>query len=139
MHWSHLISWVGLFCLLSLSMAEKNGCDPNNAKLMERAMQSEDTVESFSLNADDDATMDILQPDASLKDIRCENCGKIKKDKPKFGGYCSPRSSKGYRSSHECSGKNVGGKSYLCVQNGVATCYHNNLAKLRMEGGECFK
>jgi hypothetical protein len=49
---------------------------------------------------------------------------------------CLPGSSKGKKSSHNCVG--IGGKSYLCVLSGKATCYTSNLKNLNMENGECF-
>ena len=51
--------------------------------------------------------------------VHCANQGKI--TRPKYDPNCLPTASKGYRSAHNC--KNLGGKSYLCVQGGQATCY----------------
>ena len=86
--------------------------------------------------------------------VSCRNDGKIGRDKydPQYvscsnvrqllcfltGALCSclPANSKGKKSSHNCV--NSGGKSYLCVLSGAATCHTQNLKGLNMENGECF-
>ncbi|KZT55195.1 hypothetical protein CALCODRAFT_484949 [Calocera cornea HHB12733] len=68
--------------------------------------------------------------------MSCGNQGLLKKPKPpRLGPGCDPAKSKGYKSSHNCPGSN-----YLCVINGVATCYEGKsaLKKLNAENGECF-
>lgn len=106
----------------------------NNAKaLVERKMSpAEHSLSSEKLFTNE--TLVPAEADAAAL-TSCQNCGKIKK-KAKFNGGCDPAKSKGYRSSHNC--KNAGGKSYLCVRDGVAHCYKGNLANLAMEHGECF-
>ncbi|KZT55197.1 hypothetical protein CALCODRAFT_484950 [Calocera cornea HHB12733] len=68
--------------------------------------------------------------------MSCGNQGLLKKPKPpRLGPGCDPSQSKGFKSSHNCQGSN-----YLCVINGVATCYEGKAAlkKLNAENGECF-
>lgn len=53
--------------------------------------------------------------------IKCSNDGYIKRVKKEYHGKCNPKNSKRTKSAHNC--KNLGGKSYLCVQKKKATCY----------------
>ncbi|CAH0004406.1 unnamed protein product [Clonostachys byssicola] len=71
--------------------------------------------------------------------IKCTNQGNIKRVKPLYKGKCHPQNSVGYMGAHKCKTKHIGGHSYLCVQNDVATCYSVNEAfDKKLEYGECF-
>lgn len=59
----------------------------------------------------------------------CSNIARIKSDKEKYGNLCGHSHSIGWKSAHNCV--NWGGKSYLCVQCGVAHCFVSDLAFLR--------
>jgi hypothetical protein len=116
----------------SLRMAQRS-TEPD-AEVVKRF----DTITSVNLNSE--STEDTTAVDANDVILlagaqrTCQNCAKIKTAKAKFNGYCLPSRSKGWSSSHNCNGK-----SYLCVQNGVATCYTKSvIANLNAEGGECF-
>ena len=50
----------------------------------------------------------------------CTNLALIASDKAKYGTLCQHSDSKGWTSAHNCANEN--GKSYLCVQCGVAHC-----------------
>lgn len=68
----------------------------------------------------------------------CANNAPISKDKEKFFPGCQRSRSLGYLSAHNC--RNRGGRSYLCVQGGVATCHTINNAQSRnFENGQCFQ
>jgi hypothetical protein len=97
-----------------------------------------ETITSIDLNDESAAgttasdANDVFQVGAAQK--TCKNCAKIKTAKAKFNGNCNPANSKGWKSSHNCPGK-----SYLCVENGVATCYtKGSMTNLNAESGECF-
>ncbi|PPQ95283.1 hypothetical protein CVT26_014857 [Gymnopilus dilepis] len=51
---------------------------------------------------------------------------------------CVSSRSKGWRSSHNCADKSVGGKAYLCVQNNVTTCISgtSNVKAANLENGD---
>ena len=104
----------------SIIAERDSGCDPNTAKAI-----SARSYNPFS-------SANLFQPRAT---IHCANCAKIKRVKAEYKGACNPANSKGTKGAHNCPGK-----SYLCVQGGVATCYKSiaNAAKLGLEGGECF-
>lgn len=59
----------------------------------------------------------------------CSNIALIQSDKEKYGTLCQHSHSIAQWSAHNCV--NLGGKSYLCVQCGVAHCYVSDLASLR--------
>jgi hypothetical protein len=88
-----------------------------------------ETITSIDLNADENVASttpadanDVLVARAQRT---CKNCAKIKKAKAKFNGLCDPATSKGFKSSHNCPGK-----SYLCVEDGVATYAYTSLPYL---------
>ena len=149
MHPTQVLTPISLLCLLSLSLAEPiglNGCNPNKAKALEQLDISPSPTGENSIEATEKRPLNANETFATSSEeelfpalVSCQNCAKIKKKKPKFRGGCDPAKSKGFLASHQCSNKKVGGKSYLCVRNGVAHCYKGNLANLRMEHGECFK
>ena len=56
----------------------------------------------------------------------CSNKGKLKR--PKYHPDCLPSDSRGFRSAHNC--KRSGGKTYLCVQRNVATCYVSMISEV---------
>ena len=68
-----------------------------------------------------DTAGEIFQPREldSRAQRTCKNQGQIGRNK--YDPNCLPANSKGYKSSHNCASK--GHKSYLCVENDVATCY----------------
>lgn len=63
--------------------------------------------------------------------IHCTNNGYINRDKPKYGSRCQRSDSMRRRmGAHNCV--NAGGRSYLCVQGGVATCYVSPTLRIPM-------
>jgi hypothetical protein len=89
---------------------------------------------------DGDLEMEVVDANVSpslvpRKLTSCGNQGQIKRLKNKFKGGCDPKKSKGFRSAHNCG--RTGGKGYMCVLGGKATCY-TNLKGLNFENGECF-
>lgn len=66
---------------------------------------------------------------SNRKTKHCSNIASIKSDKEKYGNLCQHSNSIGPWSAHNCV--NCGGKSYLCVQCGVARCLVSDLALLR--------
>lgn len=147
MHLTQRLTSLSLLCLLSLSLAEPfglNGCNPNKAKALEQldispSPSSETSLEFTEKHSTNEAFADSAEEDFFPALFSCQNFTKIKKKKPKFKGGCDPAKSKGFLASHQCSNKKVGGKSYVCVRDGVVHCYRGNLANLRMEHGECFR
>ena len=82
-----------------------------------------------------DYTFDDMRELISRATKHCANNALISKDKDKYYPKCQSSHSKGWASAHNCKGK-----SYLCVQSGVATCYTLSDAQKRgFENGECFK
>ena len=135
MHLTQRLTSLSLLYLLPLSLAEPftlNGCNPNKAKALELlgispSPSSETSLEFTEKHPTNETYADSAEEESFPVLFGCQNCAKIKK-KLKFKGGCD-----------QCSNKKVGGKSYLCVRDGVAHCYRGNLANLRMEHGECFK
>ena len=135
MHLTQRLTSLSLLYLLPLSLAEPftlNGCNPNKAKALELlgispSPSSETSLEFTEKHSTNETFADSAEEESFPVLFGCQNCAKIKK-KLKFKGGCD-----------QCSNKKVGGKSYLCVRDGVAHCYRGNLANLRMEHGECFK
>ena len=72
---------------------------------------------------------------STLALLSCRNCEILKRTKPAFNGSCDPANSRGYKASQVCEGK-----SYLCIFDGVATCYtsFDVVANLGASNGECF-
>ena len=66
---------------------------------------------------------------SNRKTKHCSNIAPVKSDKEKYGHLCQHSNSIGPWSGHNCV--NCGGKSYLCVQCGVAHCLVSDLAFLR--------
>ncbi|KAF7588268.1 hypothetical protein BBP40_005954 [Aspergillus hancockii] len=146
----HSIYHLAFLALLAIAVAAKPQCDPNKINALDLreasafddtsnleardaseesafpADESWDTVTTVSLADDEgDNTPDKTDADAlnPLAQNHCSNCAKIKKVKPRFNGKCNPKQSLGWKSSHNCKGS-----SYLCVQNGQATCYGRPLS-----------
>ncbi|VUC29452.1 unnamed protein product [Clonostachys rosea] len=67
--------------------------------------------------------VEIRAAELYKRTIKCNNQGNIKRVKPLYKGKCHPQNSVGYMGAHKCKTKHIGGHSYLCVQNDVATCY----------------
>ncbi|KLU83076.1 hypothetical protein MAPG_02143 [Magnaporthiopsis poae ATCC 64411] len=115
------------------------------------ATPSDSPSSSTSSPADDDSSNTLIHARRLLvgennlitkrATIRCTNSAPIKKDKAKFAPGCQHtnrrRTGRPMISAHNC--KNDGGRSYLCVQSGVATCYTIQQAqKQKLEYGQCF-
>ncbi|KAJ3206285.1 hypothetical protein HDU67_008285 [Dinochytrium kinnereticum] len=66
------------------------------------------------------------------RQLTCRNDGKLKRTLDRLMPGCDPAKSKGFRSAHNCPGKN-----YLCVIDGKGVCGPKGNFPTA-EGGECF-
>lgn len=108
-----------------MNIQKRASCDPNSATAAGGNFKRDTT----NVNAE-------LTKIETRATKNCANCGRIKR--AKYGPVnCNPYYSRGYRSAHNCYNSN--GKSYLCVQSGIATCYRIGEARSKnFENGECF-
>ena len=137
MHLTQRLTSLSLLYLLPLSLAEPftlNGCNPNKAKALELlgispSPSSETSLEFTEKHSTNETFADSAEEESFPALFGCQNCAKIKK-KLKFKGGCDLAKNKGVLASHQCSNKKVGGKSYLCVRDGVAHCYRGEFGQL---------